>query len=446
MAVLWRSAEIASALNCVCDDFEANGVEIDSRKVKPGDIFIAIKGNNFDGAKFIDEAFAKGAVAAITQSQITGKNIINVSSCQKALWYLAIAARARMETKIIAITGSVGKTGVKDALASLLSAPAAEASFNNHWGVPLTLTRIGPKEKFGVVEIGMSGKGEIGMLSQLAKPDFIIITKIALAHLEFFDSIEGIAASKAEIFEGVKAGGSVLLNRDDDFYDFLAQRAEQKNQEVFSFGSQDNADARLLKMSSNSSGAEIEAEIFGKKAKFSIYIPSIALALNAVGVIAAANFLGKDIEIAAKEFSQLKPREGRGLRTDIMDEVVLIDESYNANPASVLSALESLKNLNYNRSIAVLGDMAELGSNSIKLHEGLLEPICKSADLVFTYGEKMNFLNALLPKEKNGGQFDDLDSLCQTLTTKLQKNDIVMVKGSLIMGLGYIVKKLKELK
>ena len=455
MNSLWTSAELTQTLQQpVPEGITARGVSIDSRRLVRGDIFIAIKGENFDGARFIDDALAKGAALVITESQNqkAKKNvkqdyrIISVPSCQKALEGLAQAARLRTRAQLIAITGSVGKTSLKDGLAEILSCHRAEKSFNNHWGVPLTLARLPRDERFAVIEMGMNHAGEIAQLSRLARPNLAVITQIAPAHIGFFDSLEAIAAAKAEIFEGLTEGGTVLLNRNCPFFDFLHDKAKTKTDTIYSFGKEGHGKMLSITLNTNGEpkGATIESEIFGEKVSFFQYIPSAALAWNGIALLTIAHILGEDIARAAKTLSALRPRIGRGVRQTIKD-IEVIDESYNANPASMSVALESLKNLSNNkRAVAVLGDMAELGSFSQNYHKALLQPLSACADKVFLCGEEMKPLYDILPADKKMGYQTNSAGLAQKLAQHLQKGDIVLVKASQKMDFAKVVTQLKE--
>ena len=456
MSSLWSSQELSEALaqevpQEAIGGIEARGVSIDSRSLRAGDLFIAIRGENFDGADFIDEALQKQAAAVITESSRAGDKLIKVKDCQVALERLGSFARERAAAKVIAITGSVGKTAVKDGLAEVLSAHSAEKSFNNHWGVPLTLARLDPQEKFAVLEMGMNHKGEIKKLSCLARPDFVLITRIASAHIGFFNSLEEIAEAKAEIFDGLQKGGEVLLNRDCAFFDFLAERARQKVDKIYSFGAEgDGKIINWMPSESSNQGANVEADIFGVRVSFFQYIPSLWLAWNSVAVLTAAHILGQDVRASAERLSAMRPREGRGRRQEVKGAgIELIDESYNANPASMAAALESLRHLSsgggqQRRPLVVLGDMAELGAGSADYHRALLEAVDKSAKLVFLCGEKMKYLYDILPEDKRGGYAPDASGLVEGLVSVLRKGDIILIKGSQKMRLSHFIEQLKE--
>ena len=474
MSALWHACDVITATAGTTEttraaSWIASGLSIDSRDLEAGDLFVAIKGPHHDGHDFVDEAFKKGAVAAIVERSVGASgdligDLIKVKDSHRALIALGRAARARAsEVRVAAITGSVGKTAVKDGLALALASKGVEVhaalhSLNNHWGVPLTLARMPPQSDFGVFEIGMNHAGEISPLARLVEPDLVIITQIAEAHLAFFKTLREIAEAKAEIFDGLKQGGSVVLNRDGAFYDFLSDQARKKNAAlVISFGESERSDVQLMDMRVSAEGAgasegtQVRVRIFDRELEFSLFMPARAMALNALAVLCAVHLMGGDVDAAAARLERYRPRAGRGARAQIdigSGAITLIDESYNANPASMRAAFEVLAALDVpaaGRRIAVLGDMHELGDAAIDLHRALLEPLrVARVDMVFACGEKMKYLYDVLPSSLRGGYTPAPRELIEVLRKTLSGGDVIMVKGSHAAGLDQIVAALKD--
>jgi len=367
---------------------------------------------------------------------------------------LARAARARTEAKVIAVTGSVGKTSTKEALRLALSAVgathASAASYNNHWGVPLSLARCPAETKFAVFEMGMNHPGEIEPLTRIARPHVAIITTVEPVHLEFFPSIAAIADAKAEIFLGIEKGGAAVLNRDNPHFARLEQAAKAAGVgRVVSFGEHETADARLIKFALQADSSTVQAHILGMDVTYKLGAPGRHLVLNSLAVLAAAVLAGADLARAAIALAQLAPAAGRGSRITLDlpgGQALLIDESYNANPASMRAALALLGQAPIGprgRRIAVLGDMLELGGEGAKLHRGLAEPITANAvDLVFCSGPLMRQLWQALPSERRGGYAETSAALEAEVLGAIRAGDAVMVKGSLGSKMGPIVKAL----
>ena len=369
---------------------------------------------------------------------------------------LARAARARLDAKVVGITGSVGKTGTKEALRLALSsdgvAHASAASYNNHWGVPLSLARCPQNARFVVLELGMNHAGEIEPLVRLVRPHVAIVTAIEPVHLEFFPSVEAIADAKAEIFRGVEPGGGAVINRDSPYFDRLQRRAEEAGVEhIVSFGEHAKADARLVKCSLHPNCSTVEARILGAPVTYKLGAPGRHLVINSLAVLATATLVGADLALAALALAQLKPAAGRGSRVTLDlpgGAALLIDESYNANPASMRAAIALLGQAPVGprgRRIAVLGDMLELGPQAAELHRGLADPILANAvDLVFCAGERMRALWDALPSERRGGYAEGTAALEAEVLTAIRAGDAVMVKGSLGSRTGLIVKALER--
>jgi len=439
---------------------DVNGISIDSRTLVKGDAFFAIKGENRDGHDFVEGALKAGAGLAVLEREqrdrFAGAPLLIVPDALEALRDLARAARARMSAKVIAVTGSVGKTSTKEALRLALSAEgethASIASYNNHWGVPLSLARCPTGAKYAVFEIGMNHSGEITPLTQLVRPHVGIITGIEPVHLEYFGSLEKIADAKAEIFSGVEPGGAVVLNRDNAQYERLATAARAVHiDRVVSFGEHAAADARLIQFSLQADGSTVEARILGQTVTYKVGAPGRHLVLNSLAVLAAVSLVGADIALAALALNNLKPASGRGARTMLSvpgGNALLIDESYNANPASMRAAIALLGGApvgKRGRRIAVLGDMLELGPAGAELHRALADAIeTAEIDLVFCSGPLMHALWEALPSRARGGYAETAAGLEPTVLAAVQAGDAVMVKGSLGSRMGPIVRALER--
>jgi UDP-N-acetylmuramoyl-tripeptide--D-alanyl-D-alanine ligase len=439
---------------------DVNGISIDSRTLAKGDAFFAIKGENRDGHDFVEGALKAGAGLAVLEREqrdrFPGAPLLIVPDVLEALRDLARAARARLSAKVIAVTGSVGKTSTKEALRLALSAEgethASIASYNNHWGVPLSLARCPAGAKYAVFEIGMNHAGEITPLTQLVRPHVGIITGIEPVHLEYFGSLEKIADAKAEIFSGVEPGGAVVLNRDNAQYERLATAARAAHIErLVSFGEHAAADARLIQFSLQADGSTVQARILGQTVTYKVGAPGRHLVLNSLAVLAAASLVGADLALAALALNNLKPASGRGARTMLSvpgGKALLIDESYNANPASMRAAIALLGGApvgKRGRRIAVLGDMLELGPAGAELHRALADTIeAAEIDLVFCSGPLMRALWEALPSRARGGYAETAAGLESTVLAAIQAGDAVMVKGSLGSRMGPIVRALER--
>ena len=437
----------------------ATGISIDSRTLSPGEAFFAIEGENRDGHAFVPSALERGAaVAVVTDSKRdempAGAPLLIVADVLQGLRELARAARARSPANVIGVTGSVGKTSSKEALRLALSPEgethASAASYNNHWGVPLSLARCPESARFAVFELGMNHAGEISPLTRLVRPHVAIITTIEPVHLEFFDSLDAIADAKGEIFEGVEPGGAAVVNRDIPQYERLAARARHVGVEnVVGFGAHSDAEARLIKCTLHPSCSVVEARILGTEVAYKLGAPGRHLVMNSLAVLAAAALADADLALAALALAQLKPATGRGSRIPLElpgGPALLIDESYNANPASMRAALELLGQASVGprgRRIAVLGDMLELGESASDLHRGLTEPISNNAvDLVFCSGPLMRSLWEALPSGQRGGYAETSAALESEVLAVIRAGDAVMIKGSLGSKMGPIVKAL----
>ena len=371
-----------------------------------------------------------------------------------ALRRLARAARARTNAQVIAVTGSVGKTSTKEALSLALSRDgethASVASFNNHWGVPLSLARLPTSARYAVFEIGMNHAGEITPLTKLVRPHVAVITTVEPVHLEFFASVEAIADAKAEIFTGVEPGGAAVLNRDNPHFARLARRAKRAGvQRVVSFGEDEHADARLIKCALQPESSTIEADILGARVAYKLGAPGRHQVLNSLAVLATASIVGADLALASLALADLRPAAGRGTRLKLPlhgGEALVIDESYNANPTSMRAALAVLAQAplgRHGRRIAVLGDMLELGPKALDLHRDLADVITAiEIDLVFCAGPLMEALWQALPSQRRGGYAESAAALEPDVIAAVHAGDAVMVKGSAGSKMAPIVKAL----
>jgi len=464
--VIWTAREVASALGAATsNDWSATGVSIDSRTVVPGDLFVAIVGPLHDAHDFVLDALKNGAVGAVVHcdpeqlapDRSITERLIRVPDTLMALETLAEQARQRSDARIIAVTGSVGKTGTKEILKLVLSEQGAtiatQGNLNNQWGLPLSLARMPRETEFGIFEMGMNRAGEIAPLSKIARPDVALITTVEMVHSEFFESIGQIADSKAEIFTGLTADGVAVLNADNAMYPQLRTDVEQKRKKVVkTFGYHQDADFRLLSATSENNFCRADARINGHPVSFKIGIAGRHWALNALGALACVEAIGADVTRALRKLTEMRGLKGRGERHVLQvpgGAYILIDESYNASPVSMRAALEVLGQMSMRgdgRRIAVLGDMLELGTRTEQCHADLLTPLTENnTDLVFTTGQYMGRLWNLLPAKMRGGHAMTADKLLPLLLDAVRPGDVVSIKGSLGSNTGRIVSKLLEL-
>lgn len=460
---LWSAQTIADATGgAASDDFQVAGIAIDSRDVVPGDLFVALKGEATDGHRFVETAFANGAAAALVDRPVDYPHVL-VADTTTALEALASAARERGSAKIIGVTGSVGKTGVKEAIFAALERSSRGAahrsikSFNNHVGVPLSLARMPARSRFGVLEMGMNHAGEIGGLTAQVRPHVAVITTIAPAHIEMLGSEEAIADAKAEIFAGLEPGGVAVIPADTPHFARLEAAARQAGARVFSFGSARHADVRLLDAIPSANGGSLVTCEFadpqgGGRLCYSVSEPGAHWVTNSLAVMAAVRAAGGDLAAAGLALAEMGGLKGRGARHGIDvpgGKALLIDESYNANPASMRATLAQLGQTPSSRRIAVLGAMKELGDFGPGFHAGLAEPLL-AADVDFTVlvGEEMGTLARELGKAGaqslgNPARY----AHCRTADEAIDlledfgvvAGDAVLVKGSNSVGLGRLV-------
>jgi UDP-N-acetylmuramoyl-tripeptide--D-alanyl-D-alanine ligase len=460
MSVLWTSRDAESAtLGHASRRFEATGLSIDTRTLKPGDLFVALKGEARDGHDFVGAAIAAKAGAALVARAVPAVGpdaaFLTVANTQRGLEDLARAARARSRAQIVAVTGSAGKTTTKEmlrlALGALGPTHVSAASYNNHWGVPLSLAALPQDSAYGVFEIGMNHFGEIRALVGMVRPHVALLTTIAPAHLEFFGNCEAIADAKSEIFEGVLSGGAALIPADSPYTERLRARARQAGlNRVLRFGSTQGSDARLISTVESDGAMKVEADILGRWLHFRIGAPGVHNAANALGALLAVATLDGDVLNAAAALSDFSALKGRGQRFDIAapgGKAILIDESYNANPASMAAALANLGSATLakgGRRIAVLGDMLELGPDGAALH-AQLAPVIDAArvDIVFLCGAQMAALWDRIPASRRGGYGPQSSDIAGEVANVVRAGDVVLVKGSLGSRMAAIVDALK---
>jgi len=451
-APLWTSIDAAAATGgTAIAEWAATGISIDTRTLETGDLFVALAGPNFDGHDFVDTAFAAGAASALVsrEASLNGRPGLVSTDTLDAMEKLATAARDRSRAKIAAITGSVGKTGTKEALAHVLSAQGetgySKSSLNNHWGVPLSVARLPASARFGVFEIGMNHPGEITPLVGLVRPHVAVITAIASAHREFFDSVEDIARAKGEIFSSLD-GGTAIINRDTEFFPLLADMAQDAGaNDIVSFGRHAEADMRLIECLSDATGNAIDARWHGNAISYRVDQPGVHWAYNSLAVLATADALGADMKKAAADLATLPALPGRGAVHVIPwgdGTIRLIDDSYNANPESMSAALKTLGHMQPDggRRVAIIGDMLELGDTSRTAHAGLKDHIEKNdIDAVFMAGPEMSALADVLDADRIGATADSAAALLPAVLSGLRAGDVVTVKASNGTGLGRIV-------
>ena len=449
IAPLWTSAELMEATGgTVTGAMEASGVSIDTRTIAPGDLFVALMGEGRDGHDFVQAALAKGAGGAMVHHDVPGTGpLLRVDDTLGALARIGGFARARFGDsggRLVAVTGSVGKTTTKEMLRGALSAfaptHAAVASYNNHWGLPLTLARTPRDAAFAIAEIGMNHAGEIAPLARLARPHVALITTIAKAHVGHLGSIEAIADEKASVARGLEPGGTVILPADSPLLDRL--REAVGDAPVLTFGIDAAADVRLVHAESDKDGSLLNVDIAGRTASLRLNAPGRHMAMNALAALTCVVALGLDPATAIDALEVFVPLAGRGARRDVVigcGTALLLDESYNGNGASMRAALDVLRLQPARRRIAVLGDMLELGDEGPSEHAGLADAVNASADVVFTCGPLMRHLFDAVPEAKRGEHAADSAAMAPIVAAALRRGDAVLVKGSLGSGMKRVI-------
>lgn len=470
MAVLWTSIDAAVATGGrATRPFMATGLSIDTRSIRPGEMFVALKDAR-DGHDFVADALKKGAACALVSRLPEGCSeedpLLIVPDVLRALEDLGRAGRARTRAQVIAVTGSVGKTSTKEMLRAVLSAQgrvhAAEASFNNHWGVPITLARMPAEADFAVIEIGMNHPGEISPLVKMARPHAAMVTTVAAAHLEAFETLDDIAREKAAIFDGLEPGGTAVVPTGLDSTPILLAAAKAHAGQVVTFGPAPGSDYRLSAATIAGDATIVQAEQAGKPMLFKVMTPGKHFANNALGVLALARAVGADPAVAALDIALWAPPAGRGTREriwlDLIDEAQsfdLFDDAFNANPASMEAGLEVLAGqvprdgvgrVKRGRRVAILGDMLELGAVEARLHAAIAElPAMVSIDIVHLAGPRMRALHEALPREKRGEWVETAKELAARAPHLVDAGDVVLVKGSKGSKVSLVVDALRKL-
>ncbi|WP_103256762.1 UDP-N-acetylmuramoyl-tripeptide--D-alanyl-D-alanine ligase [Tabrizicola aquatica] len=467
--MLWTSADAAQATGGrVTSDWQATGVSIDTRTLQPGELFVALKDVR-DGHDFVAQALEKGAAAALVSNIPEGLSpdapLLIVPDVLRALEALGAFARARTSARVVGVTGSVGKTSTKEMLRAILAGQgkthAAEASYNNHWGVPLTLARMPADTDFAVIEIGMNHPGEIAPLARLARLDVAMVTTVAPAHLEAFDSVEGIAREKAAIFDGLVPGGVAIFNADIATTPILRAKAAAVGAKPIAFGLAEGADFRLLDARIADEATVCQASRRGEPMLFKVATPGRHFALNALGALAVAEALGADPMIAAHDLGRWAPPAGRGQRERIVLDIVeetffdLIDDAFNANPASMAAALDVLiaatptdgiGRVGGGRRIAILGDMLELGPTEAALHADIAQhPGLSAVHLIHCVGPRMRALHDALPRQQRGDWVETAAELAPRARSLVDAGDILLVKGSKGSKVSLVVDGLRKM-
>lgn len=469
---LWTAEEAAAATDGALPvgggaRWTAHGVTIDSRSIQPGDLFVALAGEKTDGHQFVEAALKAGAAAAVVSRPVPGLGsdapLLTVADTTDALAALGSFARLRSTARIAAVTGSVGKTGTKEALRQILSdqgpTTATIGNLNNHYGVPLSLARLPSSSRFGVFEVGMNHAGEIAPLSTRIKPHVALISSVDAVHLEFFESVEGIADAKAEIFAGMGPSGTAVLPRDNPHFPrLLAHARTQGLTRVLGFGTDPASDARLTAYTLGSETSDVQAEILGTPVAYTLPVPGFHWVMNTLGALLAAHAMGASLTAAIACLNRLSVPPGRGRRETV--EIAhgrgggtgtfdLIDESYNASPVAVAAALKVLGAQAPGpggRRIAVFGDMLELGPSAPDFHRDLAPSVVEAGvDIVYTVGPMMAHLSAALPPSIRGGHADSSATLAPMVAATVRPGDIVMVKGSLGVRMATIIQALRGL-
>lgn len=446
---LWTSSEIATATRGTAStDFACDGVAFDSREIGPGDLFIALKGEATDGHKYLDQSSERGAAGAVVSVSTPHPHVL-VADTTAALNDLGRAARARTGGTIIGVTGSVGKTGTKEALYAALDrndpgcAHRSVKSYNNHTGVPLSLARMPRECRFGVFEMGMNHAGELARLTRLVRPDVAIITAIAPAHSEFFPDESAIADAKGEIFQGLEPGGTAIIPYDSPHRDRLIAAARPHAATIVTFGMDPAADVRAIETMRTPRGTFVTARLGDEELSYTVSQFGAHWVSNSLAVLAAVRAAGGDLALAGLALAELGGIAGRGARFMASvdgGEALVIDESYNANPVSMAATLAVFGEEQARRKIAVLGDMYELGEGSSAFHQGLAEPVRASgAQMVILVGEAMGALANALEGTVDFVHVPDAMTARDRLKAMLAPGDAVLIKGSNGVGLATVV-------
>jgi UDP-N-acetylmuramoyl-tripeptide--D-alanyl-D-alanine ligase len=449
MTPIWSADAIAAAVDGrAAGSFNAFGVAFDSREVRGGDLFIALSGELTDGHRFVDDAFALGAAGAIVSQPVAHPHIL-VADTTAALNALGVASRTRSKAKIAGVTGSVGKTGTKEALAAALArahrghAHKSVKSYNNHTGVPLSLARMPAETAFAVFEMGMNHAGELAALTRMVRPHVALITTIAAAHIEYFGSVEAIADAKGEIFEGLEPGGVAVIPFDSPYRDRLIGHAQPYAATIMTFGRGEGADVRVVDEVVTGDGTMLNVILPDRELAFTLSQPGEHWVSNSLAVLAAVRALGGDLAAAGLALADMVGLAGRGERHKINlegGEALLIDESYNANPTSMAATLAVLGSTPAKRRIAVLGAMRELGADSDALHAGLTQSVIDAGvNYCVLVGSGIEPLAKALEGKVDFAHWPTADAACDSLKRIIAPGDVILIKGSNAIGLGRVV-------
>ncbi|KKC26779.1 UDP-N-acetylmuramoyl-tripeptide--D-alanyl-D-alanine ligase [Sphingomonas sp. SRS2] len=452
-APLWTAFDIAAATDGeVHGGFSTTGVAFDSREIGAGDLFVALKGETTDGHRFLDKIFDAGAAGAITSEACNGPHV-RVTDTMAALEALGVAARARMNGKVIGVTGSVGKTGTKEALFACLDRAMPGAihrsvkSYNNHTGVPLSLARMPADTKVGVFEMGMNHAGELAALTRLVRPHVAIVTAIAPAHSAYFTGEEAIADAKGEIFQGLEPGGTAIIPYDSPHRDRLIAAAQPYAARILTFGMERGADIHAQDVIPLDKGTLVSLILPDAELTFTIAPPGDHWVSNAMAVIAAVWAVGGDLAAAGLAFAEMPGLPGRGQRSTVPvgnGEALIIDESYNANPASMAATIKVLGEQRAERRIAVLGEMRELGSSSAAYHADLIEPLRNAkVDFALLVGSEMTALANALEGRIDFAHVPDAGAALDSIGSLIAPGDAILIKGSNAIGLSRLVEHLR---
>lgn len=460
MSALWTLREIAAATGAsIAHDGEVSGVSIDTRTLLSGELFVALKDAR-DGHEFVAGAIARGAAAALVSREVAGVaagKLIKVGDPLQALEAMGRARRAQVSARVAAVTGSVGKTSTKEALRHLLEKQgrthASAASYNNLWGVPLSLARMKRDTEFGIFEIGMNHAGEITPLTAQVRPHVAIVTTVAAVHLEHFESVAGIADAKGEIFSGLEPGGVAVISADNEWAARLkTHAAKAKPERILTFGRSQGCDIRLVSLDIREEESDVAVDFLGQSLRYRLSVPGEHWAMNSLGVLAVISSLGGDAVRAAADMASLSALAGRGARQRIVSArgtFELIDESYNANPLSMAAAIATLAQTTPGaggRRIAVLGDMLELGPTGPDLHAGLAKVLVEhGVDVTFASGPLMHHLWTAIAEGRRGGYAVASPTIAEAVAGEVRAGDVVMIKGSYGSKMSVVVEALRRL-
>lgn len=450
----WQASDLSAALKVAVTGPGANALHCDSRDIKNGDIFIALKGRNADGHQYIEDALNRGASYVLVERAVSkDPKFIVVADPYQALWDLAKYNRNRCTAEFIAITGSVGKTSLKELIFAITSKRhlsfTSPKSFNNHLGVPLTIASTPPSACYAIIEMGMNHAGELLTLTNLVQPYIAIITAIAPAHLEFFADLHSIARAKLEIMRGLRQERRIaILPRDSEFYTYLYVETQQYTQEIYTFGWHENAHSRVIDYQSLDHYGQLSLELDQQPLALKTRLVGRHQATNISAALLVSHILNISPEYTLDVLANFLPIKGRGrtLESSVHGlKLRLIDDSYNANPTSMIAALHQLTESKAKRKVAILGSMLELGASEIRYHQELAPIIISGgAGLIVTIGPLMKHLHDMLPSYLLREHYDSVEELLPRVLSLLQDGDLILLKGSAANNLACIVSYLSN--